>query len=172
MLDTFKQLLIHQFEAALCALHTCVDRCPQRLWDRKVGKQAFCQVVFHTLFYTDFLLVPDADSFRRQRFHLENSEFFRDYEEFEDCAPTLLYEKTPIREYVQHCRRKVSRVISAETEEDLTAASGFQKRDYTRAELHLYNIRHIQHHVGQLCVHLRVHADEGIPWFASGWRDI
>ena len=35
MRDLFKQLLVNQFEAALCTLNACVDRCPD------VGNLAF-----------------------------------------------------------------------------------------------------------------------------------
>jgi len=29
MLDIFKDLLVHQFEAALCTLNSCIDCCPE-----------------------------------------------------------------------------------------------------------------------------------------------
>jgi hypothetical protein len=41
----------------------------------------------------------------------------------------------------------------------------------SRAELHIYNIRHIQHHAGQLSLRLRLETGEGVDWVGSGWRE-
>ena len=53
MISTFKDLLVHQFEAVLCTVNTCVARCPPVVWTARVGKLTFDQVAFHALFYTD-----------------------------------------------------------------------------------------------------------------------
>src|SRR5688500_16463564 len=100
MLNTFKELVAHQFDAAFCTLNACIDRCPETAWNARVANHKFCQVVFHTLFYADFYLGPDEQSFRQQPFHRENERFFRDYEEFEDRAPVLLYDKGAIKAYL------------------------------------------------------------------------
>jgi hypothetical protein len=170
MLDTFKDLTVKQLEAALCTLNVCIDRCPDSVWDGRVGNLLFCQVVFHTLFYADYYLGRDEESFRGQAFHRDHPRFFGDYEEFEDRAPRLRYDRASVRAYLDHCRRKVSEVIAAETAQTLSAPSGFARRTFSRAELHVYNIRHIQHHAAQLSLRLRIEANESIPWVGSGWR--
>jgi hypothetical protein len=172
MLDTIKQLLANQYEAALCTLGVCIDRCPDRSWNERVANYKFCQAVFHTLFYADYYLGPDEDSFRDQPFHRDNAEFFGDYEEFEDHAPRALYGKPAIQRYLQHCRTKAARVIASETAESLGAQCAFGRKAFSRAELHVYNIRHIQHHAAQLSLRLRLdHAVDG-PWVGSGWKDL
>jgi hypothetical protein len=45
------------------------------------------------------------------------------------------------------------------------------RRHLPRAELHVYNIRHIQHHSAQLIMRLRLDCDVDVPWISSGWRD-
>ncbi len=42
--------------------------------------------------------------------------------------------------------------------------------------MHLYNLRHLQHHVGQLSAHIRRIAPElqemnVMPWVGSGWKE-
>jgi hypothetical protein len=37
MLETYKELLIHQFEAVLCTLNACIDPCPESGWNERVG---------------------------------------------------------------------------------------------------------------------------------------
>jgi hypothetical protein len=172
MLDTIKQLVANQFEAAFCTLSACIDRCPETSWNARVGNHKFCQVVFHTLFYADFYLGQNEASFRRQPFHRDNERFFGDYEEFEDRAPQSLYAKPSIKKYLEHCRKKALEVIAAESAETLSARAVFQRREFSRAELHVYNIRHIQHHAAQLSLRLRLDANQEIPWIGSGWREV
>jgi hypothetical protein len=169
MHDLFDTLMGHQFEAALCMLNACVNRCPDAVWNSRVANFKFCQVVFHTLFFTDFYLGQNEELFRQQRFHRANEHFFGDYEEFEDRLPVRLYEKAPIHAYLEHCRTKATEVWAAETAQTLRERSGFGRRDFSRAELHVYNLRHIQHHAAQLSLRLRLDTNEGIPWVGSGW---
>ncbi len=169
VIDTFKKIVANQFEATLCTLNICINKCPQTAWNAPVGNLKFCQVVFHTLFFTDFYLGPNAELFRDQPFHRKNKDFFRHYEELEDRPQVLLYDKPAIKKYLKHCRAKALEVVAAESSKVLIGPSGF-RRGRSRAELHLYSIRHIQHHAAQLSLRLRVDHGISIPWIASGWR--
>ncbi len=170
MLETFKQLIANQFEATLCTLNTCIERCPEAVWDARIGKQTFSQVAFHALFFADYYLGPNEESLRGQPFHRDNPEFFADYEQLEYREPVTLYDRASIQKYMQHCRQKASDVIVAETADSLSGPSGFARRNHLRAELLVLTIRHIQHHVAQLSLRLRIDADLEIPWVGSGWR--
>jgi len=172
MLDTYKQLIANQFEAVFCKLNTCIGRCPEAAWNAPVGNNALCQVAFHTLFFADLYLGHDEESFRAQPFHRANESFFAEYEELEDREPLALYERGPVRAYLAHCRGKASQVVAAETADALRARCGFGWLPFSRAELHVYNIRHVQHHAAQLSLRLRLDFQENIPWFKSGWRDL
>lgn len=171
MIEIIKSLIVSQFEASLCTLSHCVARCPDDLWNVRVAKYPFCQVAFHTLFFSDYYLGPDAESLRQQPFHLANPNLFGDYEQLEDREPQSLYEKPQIETYMDFCRGKAVATIAAETEEDLRAPAKFARRNFSRAELHVYNMRHIQHHAAQLILRLRLDTDVDIPWIGSGWRD-
>jgi hypothetical protein len=170
MLDTFKTLIARQYEAALSMLKACIDHCPDSVWDSRGANYKFCQLVFHTLIFTDLYLDSDKESFFRQPFHQRNQRFFGDYEEFEDRAPVQLYDKASILAYLEHCRNKASEVLAGETTDTVSAPAG-TRRSLSRAELHVYNIRHIQHHAGQLSLRLRLETGEGIAWVGSGWRE-
>lgn len=174
MLDTVKILLVNQYEAALSMLKACVDRCPDTAWNAPVANYRFSQVVFHTLYFTDLYLGrEDEASFRGQPFHLRLAPLFADLpanlEPFEVPAPRS-YDRPPLLTYLEFCRRKVIEIMATETEETLSALEGFG-RDFSRAELHVYNIRHINHHAAQLGLRLRLDTGEGIKWVGSGWRE-
>lgn len=176
MLDTLKTSIVDQYEAALSMLKACVEKSPATVWNGPVATYKFWQVVFHTLFFTDLYLGPDEESFRRQPFHLQHAPFFVDYnadhEPFEGRAPRQeLYDRASLLTYLEFCRRKASEVMGGETEDTLTGPSGFSYRKFSRAELHLYNIRHIQHHTAQLSLRLRLDTNEGVEWVGSGWRE-
>ncbi len=172
MIETFKRLVTNQFEASLCTLGHCIEKCPDALWDVRVARHPFCQVAFHTLIYVDFYLGSDAESLQNQPFHLANPQFFGDYEQLEDREPVSLYERPPIRAYLEFCRRKAVATIAAETNETLCAPAKFARKNFSRAELHVYNIRHIQHHAAQLIMRLRLDSDVDIPWIGTGWSGI
>jgi hypothetical protein len=169
MLATWKSLITNQYEAALRTLDLCIDRCPQAAWNAPVANLAFCQVAFHTVFYTDYYLGENEAAHREQPFHRNNPDIFRDYEELQPRRQQLLYERSDVQLYLDHCRHKATEVIAAETEQVLTAPCNFPRKTFSRAELHVYNIRHIQHHAAQLSLRLRLDFAEDIPWVRSGW---
>ncbi|MBC7785353.1 MAG: DinB family protein [Burkholderiales bacterium] len=173
MLDTLKQLLAHQYEASLCALNLAVVRCPEAIWDQHVAKWKFCQAAFHAVVFTDLYLQPgdDVEALKSQPFHVTHKGVFRDYEEFEDRPQVLLYEKPFVLTYLQNVRDKAQETITRESAEVLAGPSGFHWRKCSRAELHVYNIRHIQHHAAQLSLRLRLDAIVDIPWVGHAWKD-
>ncbi|MFI4861403.1 MAG: hypothetical protein ACIAXF_12065 [Phycisphaerales bacterium JB063] len=172
MLDTFKTLLADQYDAVFCMLGACIDRCPDESWDAPVANLRFCQVVFHTLFFTDVYLGENLVELRGQDFHQEHAEAFADYEELEHKVQEAMYTRPFIRAYLTHCREKMARVIDGETEASLKKLPGFDWLEFSRAEVHVYNIRHIHHHAAQLGLRLRLDHAVEIPWCGSKWRDL
>jgi hypothetical protein len=164
MIETTKQMLANQIDAALRMLDACIDRCPDSAWDAPVCDLAFCQAVFHALFFADCYLGPDTESTRHQPFHRDHPQFFRDYEELQDKKQELLYDRPTIKKYVEHCRSKAAKVIATETPETFAAPCGFPWLKFSRAELYVYNIRHVQHHAAQLSLRLRLDSTITIPW--------
>jgi hypothetical protein len=172
MLNTYKTLTTNQYEATFCMLQACIDRCPDGAWQGPVANLKFSQVAFHALFFGDVYLSRDLDSFRSQPFHREHADVFADYDELGDRERKAVFEKAFILEYLQHCREKAKEVIAAETTETLNAQAGIDWIKFSQAELHVYNMRHIHHHVAQLSLRLRLDTGEDIPWVGSGWRDV
>ncbi|HEY1012434.1 MAG TPA: DinB family protein [Herpetosiphonaceae bacterium] len=172
MLDTYRQLVVNQYEAVLAGLNFCVDRCPEALWEAPVDGQPLCQIVFHALFYADVYLGFGSDGLRDQPFHHDHAASFADYEELEYRAPVLRYDRAFIKAYLAHCRAKAAATLAAETEAVLAGPSGFEGKNFARAELHVYNIRHLQDHMAQLNGFLVAQTGAEIPWFGSGWREV
>ena len=71
------------------------------------------------------------------------------------------YTKEDILEFMAVCRQEIERRLP---ELDPTAASGFEWLRFDKTELQIYNIRHLQHHTGQLVERLRSARDIGTEW--------
>jgi hypothetical protein len=168
MTEFIKQILKNQFEAALCMMHHCIEACPPQHWEGKIANGSFRWVTYHTLFFVDLYLSRTEHEFTLRDLHQHGGD------EREPIVSAGL-SKDETRAYVAICRKKTIDTLAAETRESLEGDSGFSYRRISRAELHIYNIRHIQHHTGQLSAYLG-RIDDGpkdpkaIPWIGSGWR--
>ena len=163
-LATIKESLLGQYGAALATLGEAVERCPDGEWDKSHGDYPFSQVVFHTLLFTDLYLEPGPEGLKDQPFHRENQSFFQGYQELEPVEPTNLYDRTGCRRYLEFCINKCDRMVGSETADTLFGPSGFARRPPTRLELHLYSIRHIQHHAAQLGLRLQPITGRELEW--------
>lgn len=172
MLDLYKHLISQEYAGSLCMVGLCVDRCPNELWQVKIASYPFSQSAFHALFFADLYLSRSIEDQRLDPFHIEHARWFGDYEQLQRREPTAVYERGDIQRYVGFCREKAERVVAAETADSLAAPAGFDWRKCTQAELHVYNIRHIQHHAAQLSLRLRLDVGIDIPWVSHGWRNV
>lgn len=149
----FKNATMGQFSAALAMLGETIEKCPDASWEAPVGKYPFWMVAYHTLCYADVYLSKDDASWAPQTGPGGVHPAGRG--ELEEEYPSRKFERAELLEYLEFCRRKLAEEMAAETEATLAGPSGFPRLKFSRAELHLYNLRHIQHHTGQLSALLR-----------------
>jgi hypothetical protein len=169
MLEHFKQILASQFDASLAMLNQCLQACPAEPWEGKIANDTFRQVAYHTLFWTDLYLSPGEDAFALSDLH------HRGGDDRSRGGPSLGLSQQETISYLAICRQKAAETLAGETEQSLVGPSGFSWRKCSRGELHVYNIRHIQHHTGQLSAYLRRVDDalsdpHALPWIGHGWR--
>jgi uncharacterized damage-inducible protein DinB len=168
MIDYIKRILADQFEAALCMLNQCIEACPPEHWEGKIANDTFRQVAYHTLFFVDFYLSPGEEAFRLRELHQRGGDERNPY-------PSVGLTKEETLAYVAVCRQKLTETLAGETRASLEGKSGFSYRLVSRGELHLYNLRHVQHHTGQLSAYVRrlggTFSDPKVmPWVGTGWR--
>ena len=169
MIDYVKQILIGQFEASLAMLNQCIEACPHEHWEDKIANGTFRWVAYHTLFFVDFYLSPNEEAFELRDLH------HRGGDEREPVAcPGLSKDDTLA--YVTICRQKMLDSIAAEIRRIARRPVRLLLVQITRGELHLINIRHIQHHTGQLSAVPATRAIRALPGSHStpvdrnGWR--
>ena len=168
MSESIQYAILGQFEAALAMLSHCVDACPAEHWEERIANNTFRQVTYHALFFADYYLSPDEDSFQLRALHQHGGDERR-------LEVSAGLSQTETISYAAECRQKAIDVLASETQETLFGRSGFSARQISRVELHLYNIRHLQHHVGQLSAYLRrtdpSYAESvALRWIGSGWQ--
>ncbi len=164
MLALFKDLTISQYEAALLTLGNCIDECPEDLWFGKIANHSFNVSAFHAIFFADVYLGKSLEELKAQDFHNRYAADFDGYEELSNDPPVNIYRKAFVKEYLDFCHSKAVFVVANETAESLKRQSAIPWQKLTRAELHVYNIRHIQHHAAQLVLRLRLDSDVDIDW--------
>ncbi len=154
----FRALLRSQFRAALAMHEQCIDVCTEEHWDSPIAKYPFWQVVHHTLCFLDCYLTPSNDEFKRLVESRAGQPFNpqpKGMSELEDEYPSRRFTRGEMLAYAAFCRAKIDETFATETDASLAGPSGFSWLPFTRAELHLHNLRHVQHHTGQLTASLR-----------------
>jgi hypothetical protein len=161
-----KALIQSQYHAALDMLDEAIRACPPDLWTDPSFTNAFWHVAYHALFYTHLYLQQSGQTFVAWHQHRDQYEFLGDrlpwppHERPNIGAP---YTKEEVLDFMAFCRQEVDRQVPAV---DLEAGSGFDWLPFGKLELQFYNIRHLQHHTGQLSERLRTGAAIGMRWVA------
>jgi hypothetical protein len=162
----FTGLLAAQFDAALAMLGEAIRACPPDRWDRPVGVYPFWHVAYHVLCFVDCYSYARNDDWipdqRQGGMHpLGRTELDVEF-------PSRRFEQPELLAYLATGRRLIHQALAAETDATLAGPSGFSHLPFTRAEHHLHNLRHIQHHTGQLTAFLRRENVE-TRWRKTGW---
>ena len=163
MIEYVKKILSDQFEASLAMLRECVEKCPADHWNSKIAKYEFWHVSYHTLCCTDSYLSTSWEEFRPNRFHpLGTDELTNEF-------PSREFSREEISSYLELCRTRVTVMLVKETGDSLERPAEFHwLPSLSRGELHIYNIRHVMHHTGQLSAYLR-RLSIDTDWVKSGW---
>lgn len=171
MIKLYRQSLAGQYGAALAALASAIEKCPQALWDVPIdGGPAYWRLAYHTLFYLDLYVSENEAAFRPASFHEEHGQLFESNQSWlpaDARIPETVYTKEQLLLYLADCRKRCRRAIASLDEETLAGPSGFEWIPFSRAELMLYNLRHVQHHTGQLGLLLRRRGGIENAWIGS-----
>jgi hypothetical protein len=170
--DLWPRLIGRQFAAAIQMVEQAVEACPDDLWDDRSDGSPFWHLAYHALFFTDLYLSDDEKSFRARDYHEDKTHFLPgDYGDFGGVVgtPERPYTRAQLAEYARYCLGKCEEAFARLTDERTLERCGFWWYELNVGEFVLNNLRHVQHHAGQLVLLLRRRADVGIEW--RGTRD-
>ena len=155
-----------QFEAAFAMFTQCLDRCPHEHWDAPIAKYPFWHVAYHTLCFVDLYLSP-GEKVWQPRTTAPNAFHPLGWTELDEEYPSRRFPKAELLAYAALLTPLIRATIESESSERLAGESGFSRLTFTRAELHIYALRHVQHHAGQLGAKLRTLGVD-TQWIKSG----
>ncbi len=138
-----------QYHAALAMLAQSIERCPEELWSDQKYPSPFWRIAYHALFFTHLYIQPTIEQFKAWPQHREEAEMLGSlpwppHRKALDVPP---YSKEEVLEYLAFCKQQVSEKMSTL---DLEAGSGFDWLAFSKLETLLYELRHLQQHIGEL----------------------
>ena len=158
---TWKDIIWHQFGASIDMLENAIKDCPDRVWGDKPGFHEFWYIAYHTLFFLDFYMSETDKNFAPPK------PFTLGELDPAGVLPDRVYSKEELLKYLEYGRTKSRKVINAMTEQKAQRACGFERKDFSVAELYIYNMRHVQHHAAQLNLLLRQKIDAAPSWVSQ-----
>ena len=158
-----QEILISQHRASLRMLLSAVEACPESLWTDDSYKNRTWHVAYHAILYTHLYLGRSPEAIvpwekARPDYHYLGQKPLPPHEEPKIGEP---YTKGEILEYGRVVSATVGPLVHALP---LDGPSGFPWLPFSRMELHIYSIRHVQHHSGQIIDRIRVRSGVGIGW--------
>jgi hypothetical protein len=162
----WKTIIWQQFGASIEMLENALLACPDDLWGDRSRQPEFWYLVYHTLFWLDFYLSDSVEGFAPpEPFTLSEMDPA-------DPLSERVYTKSELQRYLDYGRNKCRARIETLTDEKASERFRFGGRDLSVAELLLYNLRHVQHHAGQLNLILRQTIDSAPRWVARAKTDL
>jgi hypothetical protein len=129
-----KPILQSQYLASLDMLKQAIVQCPPEAWDDGREKDRFWFVAYHALKFTHKYLKANDQGYPR-------------WEQRPHSNPGKPLTKEEILEKLAQVENDVVEQIALMDLEEKTGATGALANKF---ELQIYNIRHIQHHAGEL----------------------
>lgn len=152
-----------QYRAALEMLGNAVRQCPESAWLDASFPNKYWHLAYHALFYTHLYMQESEADFTPWRKHRPDYQFLgtTPWPPYDRPKIETPYNKEDILEFHQFCSEEIEVRLRSM---DFSAPSGFHWLPVNKLELQLYNLRHLQHHTGQLVERLRSANNIGIAW--------
>ena len=162
-----KHILQSQYHASLDMLRGAITQCDDTLWHSTDYHHPFWRVAYHTLFFADLYLAESLERYTPWAKHVDELESLGPMVHKDGKMPKAgpPYSMEDVEEYFRLVSAKVDPSVEAL---DFEAGSGFFWLDFSKLEVQLYNIRHIQHHTGQLIERIRQNLNLPVRWVIKG----
>jgi hypothetical protein len=160
-------VLRSQYTASLKMLKLAITACPDSAWHNAADGNRFWHIAYHTLFYVAFYLSPSEEQavlWDKCRPYYEDLGKLHDVPEY-DVNNNIPYSKDELYEFMDFI---LARLDVAFEEVPLDAPSGFPWISFDKLQLHIYNLRHLQHHTGQLSERIKQLTGKGVAWVGKG----
>lgn len=175
MNNHFTDTLWKNFAAAIEMLRSVIAKCPDEVW---YSEKKFYYISYHTVIFLDYYLSNPVKEFQPYLPYTLGDADHLPAGAVDDVLPNAHYSKNELQYYVDRTREKCKELVclsptekfnSKWIEEDEIEMHGLCPSlvtNYTLLEILFYNLRHVQHHVGQLNLLLRQKAGVAADWIS------
>ena len=150
-------------------LRTVIEKTPDDYFYASEYQNPIWQIAYHVIWATQFYLGTDTRSFVPWKKAIDGAESLGGRQEWENPAEGVVVTGQNTREellsFIDDIENGLREAIDALPFND---HSGFDWYPFSRLELHINNIRHIQHHTAQLIERLKLKGITGFPWAING----
>jgi hypothetical protein len=143
-----RRVILSQYLSALAMLKQAIVKFPRALWNDPKDKDGVWFKAYHALYYAHLYLQPRREDHVPWKGHGKPV-----------SSRTLA--KDEVLEYLAFVEQEVLGRVPVV---DLMADSGFREIRVDKLELQFVNIRHIQHHVGELYERLGSRRSVRLDW--------
>jgi len=172
MIEHLQKVLWNQFGASIEMLKGTIALWPDQYWNLN---NKIYYLSYHTFLFLDYYLtIPPTNYTAPLPFTMIPSDKVPPYA-VDDLLPNRLYTQKELLESLQTCGQKCRHVIFSLTEENMQRVwidhpddiAGTSTLNYSVHEILLYNLKHVQHHVGQLNLLLREETGHAVDWVSN-----
>jgi hypothetical protein len=168
--NSLKEIFWNQFGASIDMLISTITNCPDDYFETN---KRFYYIAFHTTLFLDYYLTIPPTEFTPLLSCNSKPNEDLPKESIGDMIPDKIYSKEEVINYLKKSREKCKNLIFSITEKTINQrfyeGDESNDMDYPIMEILLYNLRHTQHHTGQLNLLLRQDFDRHMNWsFRTG----
>lgn len=165
---TIADILTSQYKASLGMLRQALGRIPDEQWNTEEYNNPNWQIAYHVLWATKYYLGPNSETYVPFENAIEGAESLGGAQEWENPDAGIdiegFHTKEELVSYIENLESKLQSNIEKLS---FNESSGFEWYPYSRLELHINNIRHIQHHTAQIIERLKSKKITGFNWWAD-----
>lgn len=167
--QTLTDILESQYRAGLRMLRTVIEKTPNEELYASGYSNPSWQIAYHVIWSAQFYLGANAERFIPWEEAIEGAESLGGAEEWENADEGVVVKGQNTSEellsFIDSIENGLRQAIEALP---LDESSGFEWYPFSRLELHINSIRHIQHHTAQLIERLKIKGIKGFPWTING----
>ncbi len=164
--NTIADILASQYKASLGMLRQTLEKVPEEQWNTDEYNIPNWQIAYHVLWGTRFYLRANPETYRPFDEAIEGAESLCGSQDWENPDEGVklegIHTKDELFSFINNIEKNLLQKIGSLP---LDGNSGFEWYPYSRLELHINNIRHIQHHTAQIIERLKSKGITGFHWW-------
>ena len=158
--------LASQYKASLEMLRTVLEKVPGEHWNDEEYNNPIWQIAYHTLWSAKFYLSANPESYSPLKNAIEGAESLGGSNDWENPEEGVKVDGFHTKEDLLYFIDEIEANLLISIEDiPLEQDSGFEWYPFSRFELHINTIRHIQHHTAQLIERLKAKDITGFSWW-------